>query len=138
MGADHRGFELKNKLLEYLTAQKYEVEDCGAYSYDATDDYPLIVDAVVGKMDVEVDRGIVICGSGIGVDIAANRHKGIRCGLAINVEQVTHGRDHENINMLALAADELTFDQAVELVDAFLKTEALNEPRMVRREEELG
>ncbi len=137
IGADHRGFELKGKLVTYLTDQNYEVEDCGAHAYDANDDYPLIVDRVIEKMDVGEDRGIVICGSGIGVDIAANRHTGIRCGLAMNVEQVTHGRDHENINMLALAADELTYDQATELVDAFLKTEALEEERMIRREKQL-
>lgn len=138
--ADHRGFRLKKKLFAWLRDQGYDAHDCGNGQYNPADDYPLIVDKVVASMEangLENSRGIVICGSGIGVDIAANRHKGIRAGLGFDVGQVRHGRDHENINVLALAADEISYDQAIELVKAFLETKALSEPRMVRREKQL-
>ncbi len=139
IGADHRGFELKNQLFTWLTDNGYDVYDT-TKTFNASDDYPLMVQSLVGKMKengLENSRGIVLCGSGVGVDIAANRFEGIRCALGFDESQVRHARDHEDVNMLALAADEIDVELATKLVQIFLETQALNEPRMVRREKQL-
>ncbi len=139
IGADHRGFELKNQLFTWLTDNGYDVYDT-TKTFNASDDYPLMVQSLVGKMKengLENSRGIVLCGSGVGVDIAANRFEGIRCALGFDESQVAHARDHEDVNMLALAADEINSELATKLVQIFLETAALNEPRMVRREKQL-
>ncbi|OGK27108.1 hypothetical protein A3D80_02730 [Candidatus Roizmanbacteria bacterium RIFCSPHIGHO2_02_FULL_40_13b] len=136
IGADHRGFEMKNKLIEFLIEKNYSVEDCGAYELDITDDYPEITASVVEKMEGD-DLGIVLCGSGIGVDIAANRFNGIRSGLGFDEHQVKKGREDDAINVLALAADEITLETAQKLVEVFITTKPLTKDRYVRRQEEL-
>lgn len=127
---------MKNKLFQFLKEKGYPVEDCGAYELDPTDDYPLIVSLVVEKMEGD-DLGIVLCGSGIGVDIAANRFTGVRCGLGFDEDQVKKGREDDAINMLALAADEISLETAQKLVDIFITTRPLTNDRYVRRQEEL-
>ncbi len=139
IGSDHRGFELKNQLFTWLTDNGYDIYDT-TKTFDASDDYPLMVESLVGMMKesgLEDSRGIVLCGSGVGVDIAANRFEGIRCALGFDESQVRHARDHEDVNVLALAADEIDVDLAKKLVQIFLETAALNEPRMIRREKQL-
>lgn len=135
IAADHRGFELKDKLVDYLHEKEYRVEDLGAYEYDSQDDYPDFAKKVATAVlqDVENSRGIVICGSGVGADIVVNRHKKLRCGLGFNQEQIKHAREADNINVLSLPADYLDFDEAVILVDTFLETRALNEEKYLRR-----
>lgn len=139
IGSDHRGFELKNQLFTWLSDNRYDIYDT-TKTFDASDDYPLMVESLVGMMKesgLEDSRGIVLCGSGVGVDIAANRFEGIRCALGFDESQVRHARDHEDVNVLALAADEIDVDLAKKLVQIFLETAALNEPRMIRREKQL-
>lgn len=135
VGADHRGFELKNKVVEYLQEQNIRVEDMGNYEYDAKDDFPDYVEKVVGAMMNMPDEsvGIVICGSGVGVSIAANKKKGILCALGFDPVQVQKAREDNHVNVLALAADFQTFEQAKPIVDAFLKAKPRQEERFLRR-----
>jgi ribose 5-phosphate isomerase B len=134
IGADHRGFHLKEKLKVWLLDQKYEVVDCGNSTYDQDDDFPDFSFAVTDRlMTDEGSRGIVICGSGGGVTIASNKVKGIRCTAAVHVADVKHNRESNDINTLALSADHTDFDEAKELVAAFLTTEFIGEERHIRR-----
>ena len=90
IGADHRGFELKDKIIDYLHEKNIRIEDLGSYEYQKDDDYPDFAKKVVEAVLQEPEErlGIVICGSGVGVSIVANRYKKIRCGVALNKEQV--------------------------------------------------
>ncbi|MDH7475945.1 MAG: RpiB/LacA/LacB family sugar-phosphate isomerase [Microgenomates group bacterium] len=135
IGADHRGFDLKNKLIEYLQENNIRVEDMGNYDYDPQDDYPEFAKKVAQAVlqNPHDSLGIIICGSGVGVAIAANRFKGIRCGVGFNEAQVKHIRENDNINVLALPSDFITFDQAKKLVDVFRRTEAKKEEKYSRR-----
>ena len=135
IAADHRGFELKNQLIEYLHEKNIRIEDLGNYEYEAEDDYPdyakKVAQAVLQKPDEFL--GIVICGSGVGVCIAVNRFKGIRCGLGFEPAQVKHIREHDHINVLSLASDYVNEDMAQKLVDAFLSTQPKREEKYLRR-----
>lgn len=123
LGADHRGFALKQTLLQYLQSQDVEVEDMGAYTLDSTDDFPDPTQKVAERVANGIDvLGIVLCGSGVGVDIAANKVDGVRCALALNPEQVASSRRDDNVNVLALAADHMTEDQAIDAVRTFMET----------------
>lgn len=135
IGADHRGFELKDKLEEYIREKNIRVEDVGNYQYDPEDDYPDFAAKVSQAVlqNPENYLGIVICGSGAGVGIVCNRSKGIRCGTGVNVEEVKHIRSRDHINVLALGSDYLDFEQAREMVDAFLETPLSTEKKYLRR-----
>lgn len=134
IGADHRGFHLKDKLSQWLREEGHEVVDCGNTVYDPNDDFPdysfAVADSVVKD---EGSRGIIICGSGGGVTIAANKVKGVRCTTAVHVADVKHNRQHDDINVLALSADYTDFDETRELVSAFLLIEFEAAERHVRR-----
>ena len=125
IGADHRGYQLKDQLIEYLQSKNIRIEDLGNYEYDAVDNYPefanKVAQAVLQKPDEYL--GIVICGSGVGVCMAANRHKGIYCGLGISEEHVKHIRENDHINVLALASDNFSFDENKKFMDTFLETQ---------------
>ena len=135
IGADHRGFELKNKLVEYLQDKNIRVEDMGAYEMDREDDYPDYAQKVSQAVLQNPDEflGILICGSGIGVCMAANRNKGIYCGMGVTADQVKHGRQNDHINTLAIAANNFDFDQAKDMVDSFLSTKPLENEKYKRR-----
>lgn len=135
LGADHRGFELKGRISQWLAGREYTFEDMGAYVYDHDDDFVDFAIAVAQKVSVAPDkhRGIVICGSGVGVDIAANKVRGVRCGLGFEQDQISSARKDDNINVLAIAAENLTEDEVFELVERFLETEFVQSERYVRR-----
>ena len=133
LGSDHRGFALKNKLIEYLSLQ-HEAIDCGNTVFDPKDDYPDFAKAVADKVIHDPSSlGIVICGSGIGVCMATNRIKGARCGLGFDQNQVKHAREKDHINMLALSSDYLDFEENKAIVDAFLSSKELDDERYFRR-----
>lgn len=140
LGADHRGFQLKEELKQILQ-KTYEVEDCGAFEKVEGDDYVDFAKAVAEKVGKNRDsRGIVICGSGVGVDITANKFANIRCGLGLSQEQVKAARNDDDINILALASDFTTFDVAKEMVEFFLTTAfepSENHKRRIAKIEEL-
>lgn len=134
IGADHRGFKLKEQIKVWLIGQGYTVEDCGAYEYDKDDDFPDFSFAVAEKVAAHPDtRGIVICGSAGGVTIAANKVKGIRCVWGVTEEDMEHNRKHDDVNVMGLASDYVSFDDITAIIDVFLKTEYLAEERLVRR-----
>lgn len=134
VGADHRGYHLKEKLIEWLRSEGHDVHDCGNTQYDDQDDYPDFSFAVSESVASDPgSRGIVLCGSGGGVTIAANKVKGIRCTTAVHVADVKHNRMADDINVLALSADYTDMDEAKELVNAFLLVEFEAQERHVRR-----
>lgn len=120
IGGDHAGYELKEKLTEHLAAQGIAVSDAGTRSMESVD-YPdyahAVADGVTGGL---ADLGILICGSGNGVNMTANKHKGIRSALAWNTEIAALARQHNNANVLALPARFVTTEEAFAITDAFL------------------
>ncbi len=138
LGADHRGFELKEKIKLLLTEMEYDYEDVGAFELDNSDSYPEFASKVSEKIINDEDRGIIICGSGVGVDIVANKYDNIRSGLAINHEQVQQARRDDDINVLTLAADYVSDENLHEILLAFLMTEFSGEPRKVQRINEIN
>jgi len=144
IAADHRGFELKNKIIDYLHEKNIRVEDMGNYQYDPEDDYPNFAKKVAQAVlqNPKDFLGIVICGSGVGVSIVANRFKGIRCALGFSYNQVKHAKENDHINVLALAADYFKdgneenssgLEQVKKLVDIFINTQPKMEERYLRR-----
>jgi RpiB/LacA/LacB family sugar-phosphate isomerase len=123
IGADHRGFELKNKLTEWLNSNGYQAEDCGAFTFNQTDDYPDFAKTVARKVLSEKEsRGILICGSGAGVSIAANKLKGIRCIVGFNEEQIKAAKNDDDINILALGSDFADYEDCKTNISSFLQT----------------
>ncbi|MFA6511962.1 MAG: RpiB/LacA/LacB family sugar-phosphate isomerase [Patescibacteria group bacterium] len=138
-GADHRGFHLKERLKAYLATRGFIVRDLGAHKRIATDDYAtygLRVARIVAKDPNSM--GIVICGSGIGISVAANKIQGIRAGLAHSVAQAKAGRRDDLINILALAADFISTREAERMVNVFLTTPPGTSQRYHRRARSLN
>lgn len=134
LGADHRGYELKEKLKDYLSELGYEYEDCGAFEYDLADDYPDFAIAVASKVArTEDGKGILICGSGIGVVIAANKIKGILAGTATSAAQITSAEGDEGLNVLALSADFVSEEENKKIVKTFLESKFSGLERHIRR-----
>lgn len=139
VASDHHGVELKAKINEWLKGRNYEFEDLGAFEYNPWDDFvDFAIDAAQRvAVSPEKNRGILICGSGVGVGIAANKVGKIRAGLGFAPDQVYEARKKDGINVLALAADYLDETMAVELVDKFLNTEFVESDAYLRREEKI-
>lgn len=134
LGADHRGYDLKEKVKQWLVDLGYEYEDCGAFEYDKNDDYPDFAKLVAKKvLEDSGAKGILICGSGIGIAIAANKFNGIRAGTASFPEQVRASVNDEDLNILALSADYLDQDTARKIVKEFLETKFSGLERHIRR-----
>ena len=132
IGCDHGGYELKLKLIEHLK-EKYEVTDLGCDSADSVD-YPEYGSKVAYEVvEGRADRGIVICTTGIGISIAANRVKGIRAAVCTNGLMAKMTRLHNDANVLALGANIVGYGLAEEITDIFLRTEFSGGERHVRR-----
>lgn len=139
IGADHRGFALKEDLKMYLQALNYSVVDVGAKHLDPTDDYPdFAYPAAMLVATADAERGILICGSGAGVTIAANKVAGIRAVEAHSVEHIVTARNDDDANILALSADETDSDTAREIAEAFLNTPFSGDERHQRRLDEIA
>jgi len=133
-GADHKGFALKEFLKTQLAEKGLAIEDCGNTVLDPNDDYPDFAFAVAKKVVATPGSyGIVICGSGAGVSIAVNKIDGIRAALAVTAEQVRDAKSDDDINIIALASDYLTHEQATALVTTFLATAFDPQERFLRR-----
>lgn len=134
IGSDHAGFDMKNAIKKHLQEKGYEVHDVGAQTYDPGDDYPIygrqVAEAVASG---EYDRGIAICGTGIGISISANKVPGIRAAVCHDVETARISRLHNDANVLALGGRTLDIDTAKSIVDVWLETEFSNEERHIRR-----
>ncbi len=140
VGADHRGFNLKQELVDYLRGRNYEVVDEGDATLDPSDDFPQFASKVVSKMlaaDIEHARGILICGSGQGMCMAANRYKGIRAAMGYDERGARLSRNDDDSNVLCLPADLIEQKAAYRIVDTWLNTPFANATRFKRRLQEL-
>lgn len=134
LGGDHKGFALKERMKAFLMQEGYAVEDIGAESLLPDDDYTTYAHRVAERVSSDPEKkGIVMCGSGIGVDIVANKTDGVRCGLGSSVEQITSARKDDDINVLALAASFTSDDLAKDMIRSFLTTEYAHTPRYDKR-----
>ena len=123
LGCDHGGYALKEHIKAYLESKGHEVVDCGTYSTDSCD-YPIFGEAAARKVQSgECERGIVICTTGIGISIAANKVRGIRCALCSEPLSAEMTRRHNNANILCMGGKVIDKETAVKLVDIFLHTE---------------
>ena len=134
LGCDHGGFTLKEAIREYLQKQGVAFTDCGNTQYDSEDNFPDFVAPVVkGVLTDQDNRGILICGSGIGVSIAANHYRGIRAALVHSVDYARLARQHNNANVLCLGGRFLDVSVALTIVDTFLKTPMDPNPKYQKR-----
>ena len=138
IGADHRGYKLKEEIKTWLSENNYDQEDVGAFILDVNDDYPIFAQKVVSSVQSDIERnqsvrGIVMCGSGVGVDIVANKFKHIRSGLAVNPEQIEKARLDDDINVLTIPADYIDDENAKLMVKLFLETPFSQEEKKKRR-----
>jgi ribose 5-phosphate isomerase B len=133
LGADHGGFMLKNELLSRLKG-RYTISDVGAYALDATDDYPDYAYALaLAVASGKAERGILVCGSGVGASIAANKVPGIRACLCHDTYSAHQGVEHDDMNVLCLGARVIGLELACELATAFLNAQFGGEDRHRRR-----
>lgn len=135
LGADHRGFELKEQIKGWLTENEYEVEDVGNFIFDPEDDYVdyalKVAESIEGNGDIS--RGILLCGSGHGMEIVANRFPHVRAIIGFSEEVSAQGRQHEDANVLVLPSEWMSSEEAVERVRIFLETDKTENPRYDRR-----
>lgn len=125
IASDHAGVDYKKRLIEHLEKQGYDCINLGTDTEESVD-YPVYADRVCGKITSgECELGILICGTGIGMSIAANKHKGIRAALCSDTESAALTRQHNDANVLCLGARILPFEKAVQITDAFLNAEFL-------------
>lgn len=133
LGCDHGGLELKKVVMDYLDSKNIEYKDYGTYTSESCD-YPIYGKAVANAVaNGECDKGIIICGTGIGISITANKVKGIRAALCHDVFSAKATREHNNANILAMGARVIGPGLALEIVKAFLETEFSNDERHIRR-----
>jgi ribose 5-phosphate isomerase B len=135
IGADHAGFPLKEEVRAYLAKAGHEVVDVGAFTGDKPDDYPDFAELVGDAIREGVaPRGILICGSGVGVCVAANKIPGIRAGMCHDTYSAHQGVEHDDMNVIVLGARIIGPALAYEVVDAYVKAEFIaKEERFVRR-----
>lgn len=140
LGADHRGFRLKEAIKRFLGDEGYEIVDAGNSVQDETDDYVDFAKTVAEHVsrDPVGGRGILFCGSGAGVDITANKFRRVRSVLGFSPDQVFDARHDDNVNVLSLAADYLIESDAKDIVRVFLKTPFAGEERHRRRLEKIS
>jgi len=135
IGADHRGFQLKEALKEYLKELGYAVSDVGDSKFDENDDYTDFASAVAEKVsaDWSGSRGILICGSGVGVDVTANKYDRVRSVLAFSPDQASASRSDDDTNVLSLPADFVDLEVSKKIIGVWLQTPFRGGERYQRR-----
>ena len=134
IATDHGGIELKRQLQQYLVDRGHEVKDFGAYEYEKTDDFPdYVVPLARAVAAGEVDRGVAVCGSGVGASMAANKVKGVRACLITETYSARQGVEHDDMNMICLGGRVIGIALAQELLDNFLGATYQALPRQLRR-----
>lgn len=140
IGSDHNGFDYKNQLKSALTLAGHEVIDEGDLNLDPNDDFPQfagkVVQSLLASGDLEA-KGILICGSGQGMCMAANRHKGIRASLCWNLNEARAARNDDNSNILCLSSRYLSLEESGSIMATFLSTPFAAAPRFQRRIQQL-
>ncbi len=138
VGADHAGFELKGDIVKWLESEGHQVNDIGAHELDPDDDYPDFAVAVAGSvLKGDSERGIVICGSGVGACITANKVKGIRACLCHDTYSARQGVEHDNMNVVCIGGRIIGIELAKVVLEAFLGANFIPEPRYQRRLDKL-
>ena len=138
IGTDHAGFDTKQALVKHLSGEGYQVEDLGAYNSEPSD-YPFFAEKVAKSVAAkQVDRGILICGNGIGMSIVANKFPGVRAALVFTEKMAKETREHNDSNVLSLAGRDLPVETNLKLADIWLKTSFTNVERHARRVEEIN
>lgn len=133
IGCDHGALDLKNKVVDHLKNQGHQVTDFGTYTLDSCDYPDYAAQAAKAVAEGVCDRGIVLCTTGIGVSIAANKVKGIRCALLSDVMSARMTREHNDTNMMAIGAGVVGQMLALEIVDTWIGTEFSHNERHQRR-----
>lgn len=135
ISSDHAGFALKEEVRAYLTRKGHEIDDLGAFTCDPQDDYPDFAERVGQAIRAgEAHRGILICGSGVGVCVASNKIPGIRAGMCHDTYSAHQGVEHDDMNVIVLGARIIGASLAYELVDTFINAKFIaNEERFTRR-----
>lgn len=122
IGSDHAGYVYKEKLVKYLTDKSFEVQDFGTFSTDSVD-FPDFAHPTAEAVETgKAEFGILLCGSGQGVNITANKHQGVRSALCWNTDIARLSRQHNNANIIALPARFVSYEYAVEMINVFLET----------------
>lgn len=136
IASDHRGYILKEQIIDRLM-NKYDITDCGTTSQDSVDypDYAFKLGNLVADQDV--DFGIAICGTGIGISIACNKVKGVRCAKVENIEEAKATRIDNDANIIAFG-EKMPLEKALELINVFITTEASTEEKHVRRRQKIA
>ena len=139
LATDHAGFELKEKIKEFLIKDGYEVEDCGAYQYDKDDDYPDFISKAAEVISKDPhSKAIILGGSGQGEAMVANKFPNVRAVVFYgNMEMIPLTREHNDANILSLGARFLTVDKAIDAVKLWLETPFSNDERHTRRIEKI-
>lgn len=133
-GSDHAGFDLKRRLMPIFAAAGHETSDVGALEINPTDDYPDFAEAVsYAVLEGRADRGVLICGSGVGASVAANKIPGIRAGMCHDCYSAHRGVEHNNINVVVLGSRVIGVELAEDIVRAFLRATFSGEERHLRR-----
>ena len=133
LGCDHGGFELVKDIIEFLDPNGYEYKNFGTFTPDSVD-YPVYAKAVAKSiLSGECELGIIVCGTGIGISIAANKFPGIRAALCTNSFMARASRDHNNANILALGGRVLGTELALDIVKTFVTTPFSGDERHIRR-----
>ena len=135
VGGDHAGFEMKNLIAEHVRALGHTVDDAGAYEYDALDDFPDFSEAVAVRVaEGRAERGLIVCGSGVGASVAANKVRGVRAGLCHDTYSARQGVEHDDMNVVCIGARIIGEELAKEVVTAFLSARFIEgEEKYVRR-----
>lgn len=139
LATDHAGFSLKEEIKKFLIAHNYDVEDCGAFSFEKGDDYPDLIAKAAEKVSQDQDsKGIVFGKSGTGEEIVANKIRNIRAFTGVGEENVRLAREHNDANVLSLGSEFVDFEKAKRLVKIFLNTPFSKESRHQRRLNEIA
>jgi len=138
IGSDHGGYEMKEAIIKYLDGEKIAYKDFGTFSMESVDYSDIGYEVAKAVSEGKFEKGIIICGTGIGISIAANKVKGIRAALCTNSYMARMAREHNNANILALGGRVLGIDLALEIVKVFLNTPFSGEERHSRRVNKIG
>jgi ribose 5-phosphate isomerase B len=139
IASDHGGFELKQKLYSWLSENGYNIKDLGNRNFDPKDDYPDFAASVAEEISSgKADRGIILCGSGVGACITANKFKNVRASVCHDTYSAHQGVEHDSMNVICIGARVIGENLAKEIVEAFIKAEFQKEERFIRRLEKLN
>jgi len=138
ISADHGGFELKKILIKHIQSLGFEIKDLNDTDYDPNDDYPdtskLVADAISNK---SYDKGIILCGSGVGASVVANKYKNVRAAICHDTYSASQGVEHDDMNIVCLGGRIIGDALAKEIVAEFLNAKFIDEERFIRRKEKL-